>query len=275
MKGFKVLKKRKLMRLLKLFLFIILSFFVVELSAAVFIPGGVAAGVDASVQLPVSDSYLSSSYDITDPNISNVEKLITVIFKLTFLIGVFLGSFMFLAGIKKLLENSKNPNDPRNSLGSVVVLLLGASLLFSLQDSIGIATNTLLGNEGFCFNYADKINVSATSLKFKNEGASCFDAGNSDITKTMIDKLDSEGNTKAIEELKNKITILFSVMQVIGLIYFIKGIYMLKSIAEGTGGQQLTYGKALLVIIFSSLAIDLPNTLDILLEEAKKMSAVS
>jgi hypothetical protein len=230
-----------------------------------------------SVMVSASDYTRNNKYDveysITGASVmTGAEKLVTSIFMLSYVVGLILGTVLFFASIKRMLAHSKNPNDPRNSIGGAVVIMIGASLLFSLQSSIGIATNTLTGAGGYCFNYHDKVNVKNVSSDFKSDSATCFDASTSEITSALRDKLNSSGNVTAIEELNRKLTLLFTAFQAIGLIYFIKGIYLLKGVSEGR--SDLTYGKVLMMIIFSSLVIDMPNTINILIETAKNFSSV-
>ena len=65
------------------------------------------------------------------------------------------------------------------------------------------------------------------------------------------------------EKLKEKLRLLFTLFQVIGVIYFIKAIYMLKEASEGS--QQTGYGKIILMIFASALVIDMPHTIDMLI----------
>jgi hypothetical protein len=223
----------------------------------------------------LNDLYFDQSYTLDEP-VSTTEKILIATFTLTFYIGMFLGLIMFFAAIKRLIEHSKNPNDPRNSVGGVFVLMIGASLLFGLQDTISIATNTLTGKGGFCFNYADKISNSDSSsnqVNFKSDDVACFNAVESELTKELVKELGEGGEDVTIATIANKLTVIFSIMQVIGLIYFVKGIYMLKAISDGTSGGQATYGKVIVLLIVSSLVIDMPNTVDILVQTAKNIAA--
>jgi hypothetical protein len=221
---------------------------------------------------PAPSAPAGEMYTITASTPSEMELIAINTYMLSYYIGLMLGIVMFLVGIKKLIEHSKNPNDPRNGLGGVLVVMIGASLLFGLQSTISMTASTLTGSEGHCFIYSDKVTQRGGGDSLNKHPSSCFDPKNSEITDTLRKKLEDEGKTAALENLDKKITILFTVFQAIGLIYFIKAIFLLKSAAEGQ--NSTTYGKILIMLIFSSLVIDMPNTMQMLLDTAKGMSSL-
>lgn len=201
--------------------------------------------------------------------LTGVEEIAVNLYQLSHYVGIFLGSILFLVGIKKLIEYSKNQNDPRNSLGGVLVMMIGASMLWSLQSSISLATNTLTNNN-HCF-VLSKDNEDMGNNINKHDGE-CFNAKNSEITEELRADFEDKGRGEALKDLLAKMNVYFKMLQAIGLIYFIKGIYMLKAAAEGTGNT--TYGKILVVIIASSLVLDLPNTLNMIVNTVKEATAL-
>jgi len=202
-------------------------------------------------------------------NLTGVEQIAVNLYQLSHYVGIFLGSILFLVGIKKLIEYSKNQNDPRNSLGGVLVMMIGASMLWSLQSSISLATNTLTNNN-HCF-VLSKDNEDMGNNINKHDGE-CFNAKNSEITEELRADFEDKGRGKALKDLLAKMNVYFKMLQAIGLIYFVKGIYMLKAAAEGTGNT--TYGKILVVLIASSLVLDLPNTINMLVSTVKEATAL-
>jgi hypothetical protein len=196
--------------------------------------------------------------------LNGIEEIAVNLYQLSSLVGFFLGSIMFLAGIKALTAYSKNPNDPRNTLGSVLIMMIGASMLWSLQNTISLATNTL-SNNSHCF-------VLSESETINHNAGDCFDAKNSEITEDLRTELEAKGKTEALSKLLAKMNVYFKVLQAIGLIYFIKGIYLLKTIAQGSGNT--TYGQVLIILISSSLVLDLPNTLQMIVNTAKEITSL-
>lgn len=201
--------------------------------------------------------------------LTGVEEIAVNLYQLSHFIGLFLGSVMFMYGIKKLIAYSKNQNDPRNSLGGVLVMMIGASMLWSLQSSISLATNTLTNNS-HCFVLSKDSEDMGNNIN-KHDGE-CFNAKNSEITQDLRSDLESQGKTESLNKLLAKINVYFKVLQAVGLVYFIKAIYLLKSVAEGSGNT--TYGKILVMLIGSSLVLDMPNTLNMILNTAKEISSL-
>lgn len=205
----------------------------------------------------------------TSTELTGIEQIAVNGYQLSHYIGIFLGSIMFMIGIKKLIEYSKNPNDPRNGLGSVLVMMIGASMLWSLQSSISLMTNTL-SNNNHCFVMSKNSEDIGNSIN-KHDGE-CFNAKNSEITQDLSSKLEKDGKTASLEILTRKINVFVKVLQTVGLIFFIKSIFLLKSCAEGSSG--VTYGKVLTMLIASSLVLDMPNTLQMIINTAKEVSAL-
>ncbi|KTF12219.1 hypothetical protein [Pseudoalteromonas sp. H105] len=202
-------------------------------------------------------------------NLTGVEAIAVNLYTLSHYVGIFLGSIMFLVGIKMLITYSKNPNDPRNSLGGVLIIFIGASMLWSLQSSISLVTNTLTNNN-HCFVLSkDSEDMSNNINKHNGE---CFNAKNSEITAELRADFEDKGRGEALGELLAKINVYMKVLQAIALVYFIKGIFLLQSIAKGTGNA--TYGQALIMIIAASLILDLPNTLEMLINTVKQATAL-
>ena len=202
-------------------------------------------------------------------DLTGVEAIAVNLYELSHYIGLFLGTIAFMIGIKMLMAYSKNPNDPRNSLGGVLVVFISASLLWGLQSSISLATNTLTNNN-HCFVMSK--NNEDMGNNMNKHGGECFNAKSSEITQELRQDFENKGRSDALEKLLAKINVYFKVLQAVGLVYFIKGLYLLVNIAKGTGNA--TYGQALIMVISSSLILDLPNTINMILNTVKESVAL-
>ena len=173
-----------------------------------------------------------------------------------------LAPIFFLLAFKKLTDYAKNPNDLKNTALSPLVLLFAGSLLLNVKASSAMFINSLNSTDNVCF-----IQNSQNFVNDKN----CFDDAASDVTKHYKDDLESRGKTQILDEFNEKISLLYMLFQSLGMIYFVKGILLLKAAAEGV--SSVTYSKILIMIICSSFVIDMPNTMDMLIETAKKLTA--
>ena len=217
-------------------------------------------------------SVTEPAYSLVDNSMSELEKIAVLGYSFIYYIGLLLGFFMFFAAIKRLLSHSKNPNDPRSSLGGVLILMIGFGALSSLQSSLSIGISTMNGGEqGHCFIYHNSVKKRGES--FSPNQAECFDAKNSELTSGFREKLENSGKAQAVIKLMEKVNILFTILQGIGLAYFIKAIYTIKAIVEQT--SQSTYGSVFIMLAVSSLVIDMPNTLNMIINTAKNIASVS
>lgn len=196
-----------------------------------------------------------------------MELLFTNLYFLAMTVGSFLSVLLFFLGIKKLTQHAKNPHDPKNSLGGALVIMIGASLLFSLNTSVSLFTATLTNNQGHCFVVYEK---GEKVDEINPNGGKCYNENGSELTPELKEKLE-KSKGKSLEIMQKRIRIMFLCFQAIGLIYFIKAIFLLKSAAEGS--TSMTYGKILTMLIFSSLVIDMPNTLEMIINTVKQATA--
>lgn len=187
------------------------------------------------------------------------DNTLTSVYILIRTIGVLMGAILVFMGIKKLVDYAQDQRNPKNSPISAIVIFFGASLLLNLNQTMSMVINTVQGDTGdsYCF-YAE------TSMQnpFGNN-TSCFNDA-MQLTEELAQKLKNEnGAQESVQKLKEKLRLLFTLFQVIGVIYFIKAIYMLKEASEGS--QQTGYGKIILMIFASALVIDMPHTIDMLI----------
>lgn len=173
-----------------------------------------------------------------------------------------LAPIFFLLAFKKMTDYAKNPNDPKNTALSPLILLFAGSLLLNVKASSSMFINSLNSTNNVCF-----IQNSQNFVNDKN----CFDDAASEVTNHYKDELETKDKSNILEEFNEKIALLYMLFQSIGMIYFIKGILLLKAAAEGV--SSVTYGKILIIIVCSSFVIDMPNTMDMLIETAKKLTA--
>ena len=187
------------------------------------------------------------------------DNTLNAIYILVRTLGVLLGAIMAFMGIKKLIDYAQDSRNPKNSPVSAIVMFFAAGLLLNLNQTMSLVINTIQDSSGesYCF-YAE----TGGNNPFGNN-ASCFNDA-MQLTDDLAQKLKNEtGTEESVNKLKEKLRLLFTLFQIIGIIYFIKGIYMLKEASEGS--QQTGYGKIILMIIASALVIDMPHTIDMLI----------
>ncbi len=198
------------------------------------------------------------------PNVAfanGIDATLTSIYLLVKVVIVLLGAFLAFGGIVKIYNNVRDNRNPKNSIGAAFATLFAGSLLLNINSSITIIQNTFnSGSSGYCF-YAD-------SAKNPHSKQGCFKDSNI-ITDRYLSEVrgESEGSKsrqKAIETMRS----VFSIAQLIGLAFFVKGLFKLKEVSEGNTNDK--YGKVLIMLVSSALVMDLPHTLDTIIETIKQ-----
>lgn len=189
------------------------------------------------------------------------DKTMSALYVLIRAIGVLMGAILVFIAIKKMVDYANDNRNPRNSPIGIIIIMFAGSLLLNLNQTMSIMINTIQGTgEGFCF-YSDAPTKSG-ELIFENS-ESCF-SNAKEVTNDLAAKLKNEsGSEETLKKLEDKLRLLFTLFQLVGVIYFMKGIYMLKEAAEGT--QGVGYGKIIMILFASSLVIDMPHTIEILI----------
>ncbi len=190
---------------------------------------------------------------------SAFDKTLSSVYILVRVFGALLAIILAFLGVKKLYDFANdNRGDPKNRPAVAIIMLFASALLLDMDKSMSLMINTVTGSGGYCF-YGESVN--SNSNPFGND-SSCFDNAMS-VTEDLAKEMQNEtGAEESIKKLKEKLRMLFMLFQIVGVVYFMKGVYMLKGAAEGA--QDVTYGKILLILFASSAVIDMPHTIDII-----------
>jgi hypothetical protein len=188
---------------------------------------------------------------------ASFDSLFSAIYVLIRVVGFFTALLLAFLAIKKLVDYASDNRNPKNSPVSAIIMFFASGLLLNVDATLSMFINSLNDSGGYCF-YG---NTSGTENPFGND-SNCFTEAQT-ITKDLAQELQKRSeNTESIEKLQEKLRMLFTLFQLVGLVYFIKGIYMLKAASEGA--QQASYGKIIIMIIASAAVIDMPHTIDLL-----------
>jgi hypothetical protein len=186
------------------------------------------------------------------------DSLLMTVFSLsTKYVSTLLGAIFVYIGLLKLYAHSKDGRDQKNSIGSIVATLFAGSLLLNVNIFSNMLTQTFLG-DGFCF--------LADSSKNTNKYGSCFTTVQS-TTDKYLGELSGKSTDIDTVKLNDKIRLLFTLFQVIAMMYIMKGLYALKSISEGKSNSS--YGSTLVQLFAASLFLNLPRLLDLIYETLK------
>jgi hypothetical protein len=179
--------------------------------------------------------------------------LISTINDLVIYIGIFLGLLLIISGFYKMKLRSESPNNPISSMPVIISSIIAGTMLLNYSAATTTVISTLLGSDNkYCF-----VLDTPTDEQVTPDGG-CWNSGESEITGKLMEKIaDTRGGNAAAEFAAN-FNVIVGLFQLIGLIYFFKGVYGLKTVGDGT--EKGGYGKPIVMMIFAALLIDLPHT---------------
>ncbi len=211
---------------------------------------------------------LFSSSAFAEGEVGFTDQFLKSIYIVVRSIGTLLGAFLVYSGIKKTVEFAKDDRNPKNFPSAAVVTLLAGGLLLNLNQTMSLAVNSIVGgNEGYCFYTKSTGNYGKEQLGQSN---SCFNSA-MQLTDKIANELSGQQKFEVtLTNIKERLRILFTLLQVIGVIYFIKGIYMLKEAAEGSNNTG--YGKIIIMLIAAAIIIDLPHFLDMVINTIREVN---
>ncbi|PKA70439.1 hypothetical protein ATI02_3344 [Pseudomonas baetica] len=180
-----------------------------------------------------------------------ISQLITSYQKLILTFGFLVGLGLTVSGGYKL--TLMNEQGQKNAKTVPLMSLLAGALMMNAMASLGLFSETYFSTSDLCFVVKDGV-----------VNSSCMSDEMSGITgelKTRIEKL-SSGSTAQV--FLTNVSNIVGLFQIIGLIYFLIGVYGLTQVANGSA--QNGYGKPVITMFASSLIVALPHTVQIMID---------
>lgn len=201
-------------------------------------------------------------------DVGSGDKFLTSFYILVRMIGTLLGAFLVYIGIKKAVDFSKDDRNPKNFPTAAIITFLAGGLLLNLNQTMTLAVNTFIGSgNGYCFYSKGLGNYGKEVIGTNN---ACFNSA-MQVTDKIANELSGQKKFEVtLKNIKERLRLLFTLLQVIGVIYLIKSIYMLKEAAEGS--NNIGYGKIIIMIISSAIIIDLPHFIDMVINTIRDIN---
>lgn len=175
----------------------------------------------------------------------------TLLLTVSYLLAVI---FLF-NGIILLTKHATNPNDPKASVGRIFRMFIAAGCLANIMTVGTMFAGSITGNGSVC-GLVEQVDISL----FASEDKRCLDISQSELVKSeTLEKLAGKDKVDAFKTAAKRIAILFLLIQTIGLYYFIKSFCLLISISNGASAT--TYGTVFVMMIFSSIALDIKSAI--------------
>lgn len=211
----------------------------------------------------VQATELSTSAGSSD---AALQERIELLSGVSFLIKMFtyvIGLVMLIKGGFLLKEIADQKT--KVGFGGVAVVFISAIMIFSFTNTLASFVPTMLGESaGYCFAVDNSSVTDNKTNSVKDYGKDCWDVTKSDVTKAVHKKIEAMSSPSTAAQFVKSLNSIISLFQIIGSVYFIKGIYGLYETAMGTS-REPGYGKPIITMIFSSFLVDLGHTLEMLL----------
>ena len=164
----------------------------------------------------------------TEKSIQNRTELLSGFNYLIKLFAYVLGLILFIKGGYLLKEISDQKT--KVGFGGVVVVFLSATLIFSYTSSLSLIIPSLLGDKtGFCFavdgGELASNNKGKSSALISDTNVDCWDSKTSDVSTALYSKIQKMSSDSVAKEFAKSLNAIISLFQIIGSVYFIKGVY--------------------------------------------------
>lgn len=219
--------------------------------------GGLGTSSDIPTDTSTAGSALSKREQLVSTGIMIVQKSATLS-GLIILVATFLR-------ITRYANASGTQNRP--SIASIYVFAISGIMLFSYNSTLGTFITTISGQsgDGVCYVVeAPNTNVKLNSL------SNCWSDASSEISgalATSVNKI--SGNSDAMTEFSDNVKIGVGLLQMIGFMFFCFSVHSLVEV--GKGSARHGYFKPSVMLIASSLIVDLPHTAEIILSTLKSV----
>lgn len=207
---------------------------------------------------------LADTVSNNSSSIAAREKTIANLFWATTQIGRLIGICVLMAGFYRMrLKAEMGPNG-NISQTSIYIYVIVGFLFISFSSTLSSLVATFLGDSGSaCFILNDAIEKATL-----NSGT-CWDASSSELTGTLMDRVTKMSSASTAQEFLDNIRVIIGLFQLIGFIYFFVGLYGLVQVSKGTARNG--YFKPIIIIVASTLIVDLPHTAEMFLNTLKEI----
>ncbi|MFA0315808.1 hypothetical protein AB4521_11785 [Vibrio cyclitrophicus] len=193
--------------------------------------------------------FTSSSFGV---DYTASSTMIGQIYTLITYVATSMGLGLMILGGVKMKKRADNPNDVKTFPMSIVVTFLVGAMMFNFSQTSNTFIKSFLGDSA---NYCMIALETQVAGEIPKEG--CWDASKSEALNEVIAKADAM-NEDSAEQIRQNAKIFYMVLQTVGFVFFLKGLYHLKLASENT--PNITYFTAFRTIFFSALVIDLQHT---------------
>ncbi|MCY9865138.1 hypothetical protein OTK49_21700 [Vibrio coralliirubri] len=175
------------------------------------------------------------------------------------------GGALLLSIISSISDFDKFKQRAENPARQLVVRFVIAGILMSPATSIQIMTETL-GLEStktskFCFAYTLNPERGESGVKTDGSVRKCYSDSMTSMQSSLKESYSNIDEGELSDFLNGKFMVVVGIFQVIAMYFYLSAWFKIYAISEGKE-RQSSYGKQVIVLIFSTMFLNLPVVMD-------------
>lgn len=184
---------------------------------------------------------------------------------LFYMVSFICGAALLLSIVSTFADYEKFKQRAENPSRQLIIRALIAGILMNPSTSVMILSETLgfqvNKSNHFCFAY--QLNAVKSGDVIKQDGTTreCYNTATNNLQSSLKAKYDTLNATELASFLTGKFKIVVTIFQVIAMYFYLSAWFKIYSISEGKE-RQTTYGKQVIVLLFSTVFLNLPTAMD-------------
>ncbi|EIO4083903.1 hypothetical protein LQK65_004385 [Vibrio parahaemolyticus] len=191
----------------------------------------------------------------------SIQSFIGLFYVVSFIVGatILLSIVSTLADFDKFKQRAENP------ARQLAIRFVIAGILMNPSTSVMVMSETLgfsVSNENqFCFAYNLKPNPTEGGVITDGSTRQCYKSAATSLQNALKEKHSQLDKSELQTFLQGKFKVVIGVFQVIAMYFYLSAWFKIYSISEGKE-RQTTYGKQIVVLIFSTVFLNLPSAME-------------
>ncbi|ELP5898569.1 hypothetical protein QTV49_000443 [Vibrio vulnificus] len=191
----------------------------------------------------------------------SIQSFMGLFYVASFIVGatILLSIVSSLADFDKFKQRAENP------ARQLAVKFVVAGILMNPSTSVMVMSETLgfsVSNDNqFCFAYNLTPNSTEGGVVTDGSTRKCYESAATNLQKALKQKHTQLDESELQKFLQGKFKVVVGVFQVIAMYFYLSAWFKIYAISEGKE-RQTTYGKQIIVIIFSTLFLNLPAAME-------------
>lgn len=218
-------------------------------------------------------------YSLADDSDKVRSELVVSIQYFAYALSIVMGVMVLKSIVSTLLDYDRFKQQSENPMHRLAMKVLISAVLLSPQMTLNMTMNTLgyetKESESYCFAYTSGVEKKGFFGGTQTGGAqsACIKESTNKYVNDLVNKLNDTNKTELSDFLGKNFTFLVGMFQGIALIFYFLAWFKIYSISEGKE-RQTTYGRQMLVLLFSALVINLPKTIEVSINFFKSIKLV-